>query len=90
MVRIMNVSDLAMQDCKLKAMQRMVQQFADIVDRAVWVNADGPPENDAVSAVAALYQSKAHGRLLSSPILPVGLQVKFSCTSAKLCAHSTH
>ena len=43
-------------------MQRMVQQFADIVDRAVWVNPDGPPENDAVNAVAALYQSKVHGR----------------------------
>ena len=52
---------MLLQECKLKAMQRMVQQFADIVDRAVWVTPDGPPENDAVNAVAALYQSKVHG-----------------------------
>ena len=76
---------LVVQDCKLKAMQRMVQQFADIVDRAVWVNADGPPENDSVSAVAALYQSKAHGRILCLPMLPGCLQHTISCTPVNPC-----
>lgn len=50
-----------MQECKLMALNQMVQRFAQIVDKVTWVTPDSPQDDDAVNAVATLYHNKAHG-----------------------------
>ena len=51
-----------LQECKLLALQQMVQRFAQIVDKVTWVTPDSPQDDDAVNAVATLYHNKAHGQ----------------------------
>ena len=60
------VSQHWLQECKLKAVQEMVQRFAANIDYATQPPPEGPEALDPVVAVAQLYQSKAHGEGLAS------------------------
>jgi len=56
------------QDCKLNAVTDMVQSFASTVENTSRLGPD-TPEEDALHAVAALYQSRAN----SAPLWESGL-----------------
>ena len=48
-------------------LHNLVQRFADIVDKVTAAPQESPQDDDAVTAVAMLYQTKAHGKACRAP-----------------------